>query len=112
FCPSLSARVPVCNSLLINTLTLVQSASTAFPGNLFLYRQRRMSKGFTELFGWFLFTLVYFPAVDHHVVIGTGTDALPVMKEVKREAKRRKDQTRDRPDQEGHPGVEARDSGN
>ena len=49
-----------------------------------------MSKGFTELFGWFLFTLVDFPAVDHHVVIGTGTDALPVMKEVKREAKRRK----------------------
>src|SRR5207245_1265090 len=37
-----------------------------------LWRNRRVSEGFTELFGWFFLPLADLAAIDHHVVLVRG----------------------------------------
>jgi hypothetical protein len=41
----------------------------AFPGYVFLDRERRVSKGGSELFGWFLIPLPDVTAIDHDVIL-------------------------------------------
>jgi hypothetical protein len=54
-------------------------------------RKKKASKKFREAFGHTPLSLEEkIPWKCRHLVIGTGTGALPVMKEVKREARRRK----------------------
>jgi hypothetical protein len=42
---------------------------TAFPGNVLLYRERRMPEGITEFLGRLLLSLADLPSIDHHVVL-------------------------------------------
>jgi len=54
-------------------------------------RKKKLSKKFRDAFGHTPLSIEEkIPWKCHRLVIGTGTGALPVMKEVKREAKRRK----------------------
>ena len=54
-------------------------------------RKKKLSKKFCDAFGHTPLSIEEkIPWKCHRLVIGTGTGALPVMKEVKREAKRRK----------------------
>jgi len=54
-------------------------------------RKKKLSKKFRDAFGHTPLSIEEkIPWKCHHLVIGTSTGALPVMKEVKREAKRRK----------------------
>ena len=54
-------------------------------------RKKKLSKKFRDAFGHTPLSIEEkIPWKCHRLVIGTGTGALPVMKEVKREAQRRK----------------------
>jgi len=67
-------------------------------------RKKKPSKKFRDTFGHTpISPKEAIPWKCRQLVIGTGTGALPVMDEVKQEAT-----PQDPPDQEGHPGTEAR----
>src|SRR5215472_17580424 len=45
---------------------------TAFPGNLFFYRERRMAELFLKFLGRFLLTFANFAAINNHIVLVWG----------------------------------------